>query len=46
MLPSKILLLLETNEMEFDFQGLFSYAYVLGDAALRLDVRKINLLFF
>ena len=32
-LPTKVLLLLEANEIEFDFQGLFCYGYVLGDAA-------------
>ena len=28
-----------------DFQGLFCYGYVLGDAALTLNVRKIYLFF-
>ena len=45
MLPTKVLLLLEANEIELDFQGLFCYGYVLGDAALTLNVRKINLFF-
>lgn len=43
MLPTKVLLLLEANEIELDFQGLFCYGNVLGHAALTLNVRKINL---
>lgn len=46
MLPSKSFPLLETNEIEFDFQCLFCYVYVLGEVALSLHVRKRHLLFF
>ena len=43
MLLTKVLLLWEANEIELDLQGLFCYGYVLGHAALTLNVRKIDL---